>query len=166
MMAKYWSNLFYTRVWTYVLNKHIRYTHMITSLLSIIMRTEVLLCIWTFEKKSVVFLLFIYRKQLIKQRRRNKTNSNDTMMVTSTHRFNRHDQHSNHHHHHHQNWTVSLLMTSNNMSGNKSICSAFLSLKKWVWTLVNLSSKGNRIDRQTFKQFEQLTNFWINIANG
>jgi hypothetical protein len=24
---------------------------------------------------------------------------------------------------------------------------------------VNLSCKGNRIDRQTFKQFEQLTNF-------
>jgi hypothetical protein len=51
------------------------------------------------------------------------------MMVTSSsHRLNRHDQRSNHH----QNWTVSLLMTSNRTAGKKSICSAFLSYKRGV----------------------------------
>jgi hypothetical protein len=55
------------------------------------------------------------------------------MMVTSSSvRFNRHDQHNNNNNHHRQNWTVSLLMTSNRRAGKKSICSAFLSYKKGV----------------------------------
>ncbi len=69
------------------------------------MRTRMLLCI---EHSIFIFS----RKRLVKQRQRHKTECNDTMMFTSSSvRFNRHHQHKNDHHH--QNWTVSLLMTSN-----------------------------------------------------
>lgn len=118
------------------------------------MRTEVIVMYWTFDK---MFLFCIYRKQFLRRQRRrtrrNRRKSTDTMMINSTSdRFNRHDQHNNHQHHH-QTWTVSLLMTWR-------IAYVVLSYRtKGVWTFENLSSKSNRIDRQTFKQFEQLTNF-------
>ena len=84
------------------------------------------------------------------------------MISSSSVKFNRHHQHDNHH----TNWTVSHLYSNEStMRTGKRVCNSFLSLKR-VWTFISLSCKGNRIDRQTFKQFEQLTNFWINIAHG
>ena len=118
--------------------------------------------------RSTVFirLLFVY---LRKRRQGQRTKSNDTMMISSSSvRFSGH----RHEHDSHQlkNWTVGRLMMlprrqEAGRGGEKhGRCSL---INRTGCELRRIShARSNRIDRQTFKQFEQLTNFWINIARG